>query len=150
MPDVAEMPRPFSCSRTFIVDRGVDCLLLRSFEKCLTAFAGPCSAVYFPICALTSDVYSLYLPRPLLSPSNACFTSALVLSSSFSEREGTFAGSVGTLLKYLTLWLPRAPNGALKMPGLISHVVPRSTQQPQRSYPVYFAHVLTSVLIYIL
>ena len=50
----------------------------------------------------------------------------------------------------LTLWLPRAPNGALKMPGLISHVVPRSTQQPQRSYPVYFAHVLTSVLIYIL
>ena len=101
MPDVAETPRPFSCSRTFIVDRGVDCLLLRSFEKCLTAFAGPCSAAYFPICALTSDVYSLYLPRPLLSPSNACFTSALVLSSSFSEREGTFAGSVGTLLKYL-------------------------------------------------
>ena len=50
----------------------------------------------------------------------------------------------------LTLWLPRAPNGALKMPGLISHVVPRSTQQPQRLYPVYFAHVLTSVLIYIL
>ena len=49
-----------------------------------------------------------------------------------------------------TLWLPRAPNGALKMPGLISHVVPRSTQQPQRLYPVYFAHVLTSVLIYIL
>ena len=32
---------------------------------------------------------------------NACFTSALVLLSSFSEREGTFAGSVGTLLKYL-------------------------------------------------
>ena len=50
----------------------------------------------------------------------------------------------------LTLWLPRAPNGALKMPGLISHVVPRSTQQPHRLYPVYFAHVLTSVLIYIL
>ena len=52
--------------------------------------------------------------------------------------------------EWLTLWLPRAPNGALKMPGLISHVVPHSTQQPQRSYPVYFAHVLTSVLIYIL
>ena len=50
----------------------------------------------------------------------------------------------------LTLWLPRAPNGALKMPGLISHVVLRGTQQPQRLYPVYFAHVLTSVLIYIL
>ena len=53
-------------------------------------------------------------------------------------------------IKGLTLWLPRAPNGALKMPGLISHVVPRSTQRPQRLYPVYFAHVLTSVLIYIL
>ena len=31
----------------------------------------------------------------------------------------------------LTLWLPRAPNGALKMPGLISHAVPRNTHQPQ-------------------
>ena len=50
----------------------------------------------------------------------------------------------------LTLWLPRAPNGALKMPCLINPVALRSTQQPQRSYPVYFAHVLTSVLIYIL
>ena len=36
------------------------------------------------------------------------------------------------------------------MPCLINPAVLRSTQQPQRSYPVYFAHVLSSVLIYIL
>ena len=29
----------------------------KSFEKCLTAFAGPCSAANFPICALSSGVY---------------------------------------------------------------------------------------------
>ena len=66
------------------------------------------------------------------------------------QSESCILISLVFVMLLLTLWLLRAPNGALKMPGLISHVVPRSTQQPQRYYPVYFAHVLTSVLIYIL
>ena len=69
-----------------------------------------------------------------------------------SSVEASFSYLRGIVSKICrsTLWLPRAPKSALKMPVLISRVVPRSMQQPQRLYPVYFAHALTSVLIYIL
>ena len=75
----------------------------KSFEKCLTAFAGPCSAANFPICTLSSDVYSLYLPRPEVSSSCTRFiTFAFVFSTCLSEREGTFVGYVRrSLVKYL-------------------------------------------------
>ena len=65
----------------------------KSFEKCLTAFSGPCSAANFPICALSSGVCSLYLPHPEVS-SCARFTSVFVVLTCLSEREGTFVGYV--------------------------------------------------------
>ena len=74
----------------------------KSFEKCLTAFAGPCSVANFPIYALSSGVYSLYLPQPEVSSSSTRFTSAFVCSTCLSERKGTFVGYVGrSLVKYL-------------------------------------------------
>ena len=70
-----------------------------ALEKCLQALLGPFSAVYFPIAALSSGVYSLYLPLPCFS--SAFLTVSLTTSFSFkvSDEEG-FAVLV-SLEKYL-------------------------------------------------
>lgn len=53
--------------------------LFMSSEKYLAALVGPFSAAYFPICALSSGVYSLYFPPGGLFPSLSGVTSQAVL-----------------------------------------------------------------------
>ena len=62
---------------------------------------GAFQVIYLKECS-SSGVYSLYLPRPEVSSSSACFTFAFVFSTCLSESEGTFVGYVRlSLVKYL-------------------------------------------------
>ena len=79
---IGHVPRKISALSLLAIVSGI--FLDKSFEKCLTAFVGPCSAANFPICALSSGVYSLYLPHPEVSCSRARFTSVFAFSTCLS------------------------------------------------------------------